>query len=231
MKSQLLVTLALIAATLLLGAIPAQAENKIFNESGVIIDGDVWNMVDIYNDDTVVDMSGGMCDYITTYNGSTLNITGGQAQVGACDYSTVKISGGTISNSANAYLNSTIYYSGSAYGQNLGAFDSGKVYMTGGTVENIGSIDSSIFNLYGGYITDSIFGSGSSIINIFGYDLSKTYSGGTYGNGQVSGYFTDNSSFTIDLYGASTYEHIYLIPEPTALLLFSFGCLFLKRKR
>jgi len=173
MKSQLLVTLALIAVILSLGTIPAQATNKVFTESGEIIDGDEWVLVDIYNDDTVVDMSGGMCDYITTYNGSTLNITGGQAQVGAQDYSTVDISGGTISNSAYAYLNSTIYYSGSAYGQNLGAFDSGKVYMTGGTVENIGSIDSGIFNLYGGNITDSIFGSGSAIINIFGYDLSK----------------------------------------------------------
>jgi len=207
------------------------ADNKDFYESGQIVAGEVWNMVNIYNDDTVVDMSGGMCDQIWTYHLSTLNITGGQAQVWAQDHSVINISDGTISNSAYAYLNSTINYSGSAFGHNLGAFDSGKVYMTGGTIENIGSSDLGIVNLYGGTISDSLFASGSAVINMFGYDLVKSYSGGNYDNGWVSGFWSDDIAFNIDLYGSETYSHINLIPEPFTIWLLGLGCLRFMRKR
>ena len=52
----------IMTAMVLFGTIPVQAENKVFTESGEIVDGDIWNMIFIYNDDTIVDMSGGMCD-------------------------------------------------------------------------------------------------------------------------------------------------------------------------
>ena len=71
------------------------AESIVFTESGQILDGEVWDFVDIYNDDTVVDMLGGLADYITTYDASTLNVTGGHADFGAMEYSTINISGGT----------------------------------------------------------------------------------------------------------------------------------------
>ena len=71
------------------------SESIVFTESGQILEGEMWEFVDIYNDDTVVDMLGGLADYITTYDASTLNVTGGHADFGAMEYSTINISGGT----------------------------------------------------------------------------------------------------------------------------------------
>jgi hypothetical protein len=52
-------------------------EDKIFTSSGQILPPEEWSNVYIYNDDTIVDMFGGLVDGIATYDASTLNITGG----------------------------------------------------------------------------------------------------------------------------------------------------------
>jgi len=84
--------------------------------------------------------------------------------------------------------------------------------------------------MYGGLVTDSLNAWDSATVNIFGYDLVKTSSGGAYGYGQVYGYWFDDTPFTINLSTAETYSHITLIPEPTSLLLLALGGLLLKRK-
>jgi len=219
----------MMAGILLMGSVAAAAENKDFYASGQIVDGEVWNMVNIYNDDTFVDMSGGLCDYVVSHDESTFNMTGGEAQIEAMDYSTANISGGILAG-ADASSNGIINFSGTANTHNLGASNFGIVHMTSGTVKNIGAVDSGVVNLSGGIISDKIFASLDSIVNIFGYDLSKYDAGGTYGNGWVSGFWADDSAFAVDLYGADTYSHINLIPEPCSILLFGLG-FFVLRKR
>ena len=230
MKSQLLLSLALITAILSLGTIPAQAEDKVFTESGEIVDGDVWVLVDIYNDDTIVDMSGGMCDFITTHDKSTLNIIGGQAQVGAQDFSIINISSGSLSG-AHAYNNGKVNFSGNAISLRLAAVDYGIANMTGGVVEYLAAGDSGTLNIYSGVVTDSLYASGNSIVNVFGHDFYYDPSGGMSDGGQLTGFWLDDTSLSIDLYGVNTYSHINLIPEPSMLLLLGLGSVVIRRKK
>jgi len=51
--------------------------DKDFNSSGQINDGDYWNNVNIYGDDTILDMLGGWVLSVTTYNESIFNYRGG----------------------------------------------------------------------------------------------------------------------------------------------------------
>lgn len=217
-------------AVLAMGVCNVHAESIVFTESGQILEGEMWDFVDIYNDDTVVDMSGGFADYITTYDASTLNVTGGHADFGAVDYSTINISGGTFTG-AQAHDYATINFSDNGSGDYLLAEEFGTINMTGGSTEGIICREDCIANLYFGSISNYISAIDSSIINIFGSDLVKTNSGGSYGYGQVSGIWTDNSAFNIDFGTPETYSHVNLVPEPCTLWLVGLGTLILRKRR
>jgi len=175
-------------------------------------------------------MSGGLADLISTYDESTLNIFGGQAEISVWDYSTVNISGGVLS-AARSHENGTINMFGDAQVGGLTADDFGIVNMDGGTLEILGGLGTGVVNLYGGTVSDSINMGEDSIINIFGYDLGIADSGGSYGNGLVWGFFQDDTSFMIDLYGSETYSHVNLVPEPCTLYLVGLGALILRKRR
>ena len=206
-------------------------EDKIFTSSGQILDGEVWNNVSIYNDDTIVDMLGGDVDGIGTYDASTVNVTGGHVMtLSALEFSTANISYGFVygliasdHSIVNLFGNADLF---APLVRNFGTLN-----MTGGTVDHLGAIDSGIINLYGGIISDRLISSDSSVVNIYGYDLLKTNTGGKYDYGQVSGFWADGTSFTIDLNGFETYSHINLIPEPYSLILLGLGGLILRRRR
>ncbi|HUT30869.1 MAG TPA: PEP-CTERM sorting domain-containing protein [Sedimentisphaerales bacterium] len=222
----------IMSAVVLLAAWPAQGvlEDKIFTSSGQILPGESWDVVNIYNDDTVVDMLGGSADYISTFDGSTLNVVDGYAEVGAFDYSTINISGGDI-HLATALNNTTVNFFTSDYTDALIAEDSGILNMEGGAVERVIARSSGIANLHAGSITDYLSAYDSTEINIYGYDLVMSTSGGSYGDGQVYGYWVNDSPFLISLRGAETHSHINLIPEPGTLALLALGTLLLRRKR
>lgn len=205
------------------------AENRVFTESGEILDGEEWNIVDIFGDDTIVDMSGGIADYISTFDFSTLNMSGGHADVGAFNFSEINISGGTLFG-ATALNHGVINFFSSAETTRLDAWEYGTVNMSGGTTEGIGALGSGTVNLYGGNISDAIGAGDSSIINIFGYDLVLSSSGGSYGYGQVFGFWMDDAPFEIDLSSSETYSHINLVPEPGTLMLLGFGAIIMKRR-
>ena len=88
----------LIVLVVLAGVCPVQAyPDKVFTSSGQINDGENWDNVNVYGDDTVVDMF----DFshtmgLTTHNGSTFNLYGGHVDrwLTATDNSTVNIYGG-----------------------------------------------------------------------------------------------------------------------------------------
>lgn len=107
---------------------------------------------------------------------------------------------------------SVINFSGDASAVSLGASDFGIVNMTGGTVDYLGAGASGILNLHGGLVLEDLGAYESSTVNIYGYDLVKNNSGGHYGYGKVYGFWSDGTSFAIDLYTYETYSHINLIP-------------------
>jgi len=205
-------------------------EDKIFTSSGQILPGEEWNLVYIYNDETIVDMLGGSADWIATYDASTLNVVDGSAEVQAFDDSTINISGGDI-HLATAINNTTINFLTSDYTDALITEDSATINMQGGSVERIIARDSGTSNLHAGSVTDYLTAYDSTVVNIYGYDLVKTSTGGTYGYGQVYGYWLDDTPFTIELSTAETYSHITLIPEPNTLIVLALGVLFLTRKK
>lgn len=227
------------------GAVP---DDKIFTSSGQILPGEEWNLVYIYNDDTVVDMLGGRVGAISTFDYSTLNVMDGSAGVRGFDYSTINISGGVFPG-AHTWNYSTInfYASGKAHG--LGSREFGIANMYGGTVEHMSAWDSGVVNIYDGLITDGLWavhtsivniygglirsgGLGAedtSIINVYGYDFNYDPTGGAYYGGQLTGFWLNGSPFALDLYHAETYSHINQVPEPSGLLILALGALFAKR--
>lgn len=116
----------------------------------------------------------------------------------------------------------------------LNVIYSSEVNISGGRVRNVFPGNSATVNLYGGQI-DNIAGGDDSIVNVFGYDLASANIGGSYGDGWVSGFWADDTPFSIDLYHSNTYSHIVLhdtaIPEPATVLLLGLGGLAFLRKR
>jgi len=204
--------------------------DKYFYSSGQILPGEHWNNVYIYNDDTVVDMLGGGADGIGTYDASTVNILGGYVStLSTLDLSTANVSGGYVY-ILGAMGQSTATFSGLAAGMSFGVEDSATLNVTGGMVDAVGAMEQGTLNLRGGVVSDCLGARDLSTVNIFGYNLAKAPTGGTYGYGVVSGYWWDETPFTINLNGSETYSRINLIPEPATLLLLAFGAFALRRK-
>jgi len=219
----------IMCVVLMTGAVASKAESIVFTESGEILEGEVWDMVDIFGDDTIVDMSGGSVDYISTFDSSTLNMIGGRAEMGAFDTSTINIFSGNLSG-AVAWDNAEVNLFDCDYSLDLSVGGSGIANMTGGTVEYLSAGGSGIINLFAGLVTDSLNAWDSAAVNVYGYDLSKTITGGVYGYGQMSGFWLDDTAFTIDFSTAETYSHINLVPEPGTLILMGLGMMIMKRR-
>lgn len=214
--------LTILAVVLFAGPSLYAVPNKIFTSSGYIFPGEVWNTVSIYNDDTVVTMLGGMADFISTFDRSTLNAIYGQAGVGAFDYSIINIYGGTHW-TTYASDKGTVNFSGDATSGHLLAAGFGVINMIGGTVESLRASGSGTLNLYYGQVTDYLGTWNDAFVNIFGHDLGKTNVGGKYGRGQVYGFLLDDSHFVIDFYTPEAYSHVNLIPEPSTIVLLGTG--------
>ena len=94
MKTKIAIVIALIG---LLEACPAHSEDITFTSSGQILPGEEWGNVYIYNDDTIVDMLGGLADSIGAYDESTLNVLAGYVStLDAREFSTANVSGGQV---------------------------------------------------------------------------------------------------------------------------------------
>jgi hypothetical protein len=209
----------------------AVPEDKIFTSSGQILPGEEWSNVYIYNDDTIVDMLGGLVDSIGAYNASMVNITGGTVYtLDALELSIANISKGSVG-IAHAGDHAVVNFSGDASAVRLGAgSDFGTVNMSSGFTQYIGAGDSGTINLYGGVIAENLGAVDSAIVNIYGYG-NYDPTAGNFDGGQLTGFWLDDTPFTIDLYGVETYSHINLVPEPCSLILLAFGGLVMMRKR
>ena len=226
MKTKLLLLTAVIVV--LTGGRAHAVPDKTFTSSGQILPGEEWNNVYIYNDDTIVDMLGGSADSIGTYDESTVNVTAGQVStLDAREFSTANVLGGEVYilwalDSASVNLSGTGTVSSLSA---RGSFATANMY--GGSAVYVDALMSGNVNLHAGLVSDYI-SAPDGTINIFGYGLSKSDTGGTYGYGFVTGHWGDESPFSIDFLSPETYSNVTLIPEPTSFLLLGLG-VFLSR--
>ena len=206
-----------LAAVILLGISEVWATSIAFYEDGVIQDGDVYSSVAVLNSATV-DMTGGIVTGIFT----------------AYDYSTVNVSGGVL-NILDSWDSATLNLFGDVQVHELGAVYSGTVNIFGGNVGLIEAWNQSTVNLYGGMISEYLeaYGTEDLVISIFGYGFNYDPLAGDYRGGQLTGFWFDDTPFSIDLYYEDepsgplidTWSHIVLIPEPATILLIGLGAI------
>jgi hypothetical protein len=210
----------------------AVPEDKIFTSSGQILPGEEWGNVYIYNDDTIADMLGGLVDGIGTYDASMVNVIDGSVNtLEGHEFSTANISGGGVY-SVFTWDHAKTNLSDGGSITSLGAGGAfGTVNMTGGITEYLRVGDSGSINLHGGIVSEYLNAWDFATVNIYGYGFNYDPSAGNWNGGQLTGFYLDDTTFTIDLYDAQTYNHINLIPEPATFLLMSLGSLILIRHR
>jgi hypothetical protein len=160
---------------------------------------------------TTVTMTGGNVYALGLYDGSVLDFSGGYVDyIVPRDSATVNMTDGGTYN-IRAYNSSHVNFSGGSVTY-LAAFDASTVDITGGTIEYLSAYD-------------------SSVVNIYGLNLLISSTGGSQGNGYVTGQWLDGAVFDIGLFnnphyvGADTYPHINLVtvPLPGAALLGVIG--------
>lgn len=119
----------ILAAVMLLLSSQVQAVDVDFYHDAVIEDGDVYNVVRVFDtppDHTTVDMFGGSVASLRTYDSSTSNIYGGVllAEIRTANFSTVNINGGNVTLDVLAVGDSSIInvYGGGLYVGNSPGF-------------------------------------------------------------------------------------------------------------
>ncbi len=151
----------------------------------------------------------------------TVEMTGGEVGCFDMDGGTVNVYGGTLNGSSiRVWSGSTFNMSG---GTNTGV---GEIGCYGGTINISGGETGVVMNGWGGGTVnisggdweDFIYAYDDGNVNIYGYNLNLTTSGGTQGDGQVTGFWQDDTPFTINLYNAEpvdlTWHHIVLHEVP-----------------
>ena len=168
--------------------------------------------VDFYSDATIED--GDVYSIVRVYDTqpdtTTLDMYGGSiGELRTYDSSIVNIYGGELWWAINSYKSSTI-----------------NIYAGRVSLEFIGVRDTSTVNIYGGNLSsgNAPYFSDSSTVNIYGYGFD--YDGWT-----LTGFLQDGSPFIFTELTDLNYPHINLIPEPSSILLFALGTVFLRKRK
>jgi hypothetical protein len=193
----------------------------VFNTDGQILDGETH-------------------DYVRVYGGSTLDMSGGIVTefLSLRDSSIINVSGGSISHLGNSYTHDGhVNISGNVVIDNVTINGSASVSLNNGNLNTVEIYSDGGTDIIGGTINGYLLA--SSQVNIYGYGFNYDPFGGSNDGGQLTGFWMDDSAFSIDLknYGGGdfpvgiTYDNLNLVPEPVTLALFGLGGLLIRRRR
>ena len=179
----------------------------IFTEDVTFEDGDTYWSAEIHEDAHAEVLGGLFENRLQLYDDATANLSGGIIQGGFA-----------MEGNSKASIHS-------------GTFINTYIFMLG----------SAELDIYGGRMPDAFldatYWSGNSLTTFHGYDLVLASSGGSEGDGFVTGVFADNTSFMVNLRGEDTASRVRLapIPEPSPFIMSAFGVIALlsswRRKR
>jgi hypothetical protein len=228
-----------------------------FYEDGTIKNGDVYDIVRVW-DSATVDMTGGQVNQLNALESATINFSGGTV-----------LQGISIINNSKFYLNgalnlSSYYLFGINYPAEFyidnGMFNGrlgtdGHVTISDGSV-NIGLLlanNNSITDIYGGIVTftDDVSLSRDSVLNVYGGEV--TFNGNSFGEAfslspdaafnvyysdiiydgsgsHIIGYhLLDNSEFMLSQFTQTEISQINFVPEPTTFFLLGLGAILLRK--
>ena len=170
-----------------------------FSRDAVIQDGDNYEGVFVYGDNTIVEIKGGNIGKLLSYDQSTVNVSGGHVtNAQSYEQSTINISGGTVRLPNTGDAGSTIN-------------------VTGGTFWNV-EIGSGVFNMSGGQIAGmGIFATADDgAVNIYGYGFEYDPLPGK-NDGRLTGFWQDGTPFSIEFRpGAYRLVTLHEIPPGSA---------------
>jgi len=190
-------------------------------------DGAVNNVISY--DTSEFNMTGGNTSYITSFGTSELNLSGGTTgAIQPCGESRINASGNvstgtisvcdmpTITISEDAVINDiTVWKDGESTINIAGGTINSNIWAQTGTPEI--TISGGVIN---GYLSLDVSTGWSSKVNIVGYGLEAVPYGGANEDGQITGYWNDDTSFSIDLHSPEVYSHVVLydgVIPPTCL--------------
>lgn len=193
----------------------------------------------VFITDTVI-TDGDNFDYIQTFDNATVDIVGGNVTEALVTFgsNTINVSGGYVNGLGTNLGDGTIFniFEGANISK-LTVSRPARSYINGGSIGIIDVSTTEEVNLTGGIITDYLVV--SSAIDIYGYNFNYDPFAGDYDGGQLTGFWLDDTAFSIDLknYGGGdfpvgiTYDNLNLVPEPATLALFGLGGLLICRRK
>jgi len=151
-----------------------------FSRDGVIQDGDSYEGVFVYGNNTTVEIKGGNIGTLSSYDHSIVNVSGGHITYAqSYEQSTINISGGIIRVPNTVDAGSTINITGGTF-WNVEA-GSGELNMSGGHIAGLGIIAAT----------------GDGVVNICGYGFEYQPMPGQ-NDGRLTGFWRDGTPFSID---------------------------------
>ena len=114
----------------------------------------------------------------------------------------------------------------------LGLLDNAEANIYEGEIlYKIAIQDNTTVNIYGG-IFDMFLAGNDSLAYLYAYDVVPHHTGGLADSGWIEGkYYSNDAPFSFSFYNDTSYSHIRIVPEPTALLLLGLGGFFLRNRR
>ncbi len=232
---------------------PATCQALTFTDDGVI-NGGTYDNVYIENTATV-DMTAGVVGNMYIQNLGTLNYFDGTiTEIELRNSATFNLKGSSLSGSTlSSWGSGNFNLNSGAYQGTLDMWEYGHNILNDGqlTATLANFYDYVITDVYGGNVTwDFISLHGYSELNIYGGDVSFNNGFNLHEDAEINVYYQsvieterpyellgyillDGTEFLLDQFTSSEIEQINFqyVPEPTTLLLFAIGGLFLKRQK
>ena len=172
-------------------------------------------------------------DSVYAYDTTTVNLrTDGSigGHLGAYEYSTVNVSGGSIEVDLLPRNNSTVTVSGGSVGDDLLAYDDSTVTVSGGSIgDYLASYNNSTMTVSGGSIGAGLVARNNSRFTIIGSGFNFQY--GDYTDGSLldleflTGLLADGTPLDnqVWIYDSATVTLQQAVPEPSIVLLLVLG--------